>query len=143
MVSLRALEDIADATQLAINFGSDAFKLALFTDSLTTPDPETFTAYNVAPFNANESAAGGGYSAGGVALVSPAWGIQAGTGRVRYKTNSLTIAGVTLAVRWLLHYDDTVSDRAWYVCDLGAEYTLTGEDANITVDGNGWFRYRF
>lgn len=142
MVSLTALADIADSTQLAINFGSDAFKLALFDGSMVAPDPEAFTAYGSAPFNANESAAGGGYTTGGVALVSPTWAVQAGTQRIRYNTSSLVIAGVTLNVRWLLHYDDSVSDRAWYLCDLGAEYPLSGEDANINVDGNGWFRIR-
>jgi len=143
MVSLTALADIADASQIAINFGSDTFRLALFEEAMAAPDAETFTAYGVAPFNANESAAGGGYSAGGVVLTTPTWAIQAGTGRIRYTTADLVVAGVTLDVRWLLHYDDTVAgNRAWYLCDLGAEYALVGEDMNITVDPNGWFRYR-
>ena len=143
LIALTTLVDVVDASQLAIQIPADTFRLALFTDALAAPDPESFTAYGVAPFNAAESAAGGGYSTGGVVLGSPTWAVQAGTQRVRYDTNDLVIAGVTLLVRWMLHYDDTVAgNRAWYLCDLGAEYSLAGEDANITVDANGWFRIR-
>lgn len=141
-VCLKSLEDITDATQLAVNFGSDTFKLAVFDGSLVI-DPESFTAYGVAPFNAGELAAGGGYSTGGVALTTPTYAVQAGTQRIRYNTATLTIAGITGNVQHLLHYDDTLGgNNAWYVCDLGSEIVFAGEDLNITPDANGWFRYR-
>jgi hypothetical protein len=43
MLCLRTLEDVLDATQLAVNVPSDTWKLALFDDSLTI-DVETLAA---------------------------------------------------------------------------------------------------
>jgi hypothetical protein len=141
-VCLATLEDVFDATQLAVAFAADTFKLALFDGSLVI-DPEAFTAYGVAPFNAGEVAASGGYATGGSALSGKTFARQTGTGRIRYNTSGLTITNVTGDVQHLLHYDDTLAgNNAWYVCDLGSEFTLAGEDLIITPDANGWFRYR-
>lgn len=141
-VCLRTLEDIIDATQLAFAPVADTIRLAVFDGSLVI-DPEAFTAYGVAPFNAGELAAGGGYSTGGVALSGKSWARQTGTQRIRWTTSGLTIAGITGNVEHLLHYDDTLAgNNAWYVCDLGAEIAFAGEDLVINVDANGWFRYR-
>lgn len=140
-ICLKTEEDVHDTTQLAVNFGSDTFKLAVFDDTLTI-DPETFTAYGVAPFNAGE-ASGGGYSAGGSALSGISFAVQSGQQRLRYNTSPLTIANMTANVRNLLHYDDTLAgNNAWYLCDLGAVYALTAEALNIVPQSNGWYRIR-
>lgn len=140
-VCLKTLEDIIDATQLAFAPLADTMKLAVFDGSLVI-DPETFTAYGVAPFNAGELAAGGGYATGGVAIGSKSWGIQAGTQKIRWKTGNFLITAITGDVQHLLHYDDTLAgNNAWYVCDLGSEINFAAEDLAITVDNNGWFRY--
>jgi len=140
-VCLPTLADIIDATQLAMSIPADTFKMAVFDGSLVI-DPEAFTAYGVAPFNAGEIA-GGGYSAGGATLGSVTWAIQAGTQRIRYKTGNVAILNVTGNVQHLLHYDDTLAgNNALYVCDLGSEFVLAAETLNVTVDNDGWFRYR-
>lgn len=145
LLCLRTLEDIIDATQLAFAPLADTMRGALFDDSLTI-DPETFTAYGVAPFNAGEVAAGGAYSTGGNTLGSKTWAIQAGTQRVRWKTGNLAFSGgggVTGSFRYLLHYDDTLAgNNAFYLCDLGSLYTATAEDVTFVVDTNGWCRIR-
>jgi hypothetical protein len=141
-VCLKTLEDIIDATQLAFAPLADTMRLAVFDGSLVI-NPETFTAYGVAPFNAGELATSDGYSTGGVTLGGKTWAVQAGTQRIRWNTSAITIAGITGDVQHLLHYDDTLAgNNAWYVCDLGSEITFAGEDLNITPDANGWFRYR-
>lgn len=140
LLSLPTLVEIIDATQLAIDTG-DTWKAALFDDSLTI-DPETFTAYGVAPFNAGE-AAGGGYPAGGVTIF-PTWAIQAGTQRARWSTGGLAYSNVVSDFRYVLHYDDTLAgNNALYVKDLGALFDVGGgTDVNINVPTNGWFRIR-
>jgi hypothetical protein len=140
MLCLRTLEDVLDATQLAVNVPSDTWKLALFDDSLTI-DVETFTAYGVAPFNAGE-ASGGGYSAGGATFV-PTWAIQSGQQRLRWNSPPVSILNVTDDFRYLLHYDDTLAgNNALYVCDLGGVIQAVAETVNFTPGANGWWRLR-
>lgn len=139
-LSLPTLVDIIDATQLAVSTG-DTWKAALFDDSLTI-DPETFTAYGVAPFNAGE-ASGGGYSAGGV-TITPTWAVQSGTQRARWSTGVVAYTNVVTDFRYVLHYDDTLAgNNALYVKDLGALFDVgAGTDVNLSPPTNGWFRIR-
>ena len=140
LLSLPTLVDIIDATQLAINTG-DTWKAALFADGISI-DPETFTAYGVAPFNAGE-ASGGGYTAGGVAFF-PTWAVQSGQQRARWTSGGLSYTNVITDFRYVLHYDDTLAgNNALYVKDLGAAFDVgAGTDVNISVPTNGWFRIR-
>ena len=139
-ICLATLAEIIDTTQLAFTpLGPDVIKAGCFTGTVTD-DAETFTAYGVAPFNANEIS-GGGYTAGGATLGSKSWAIQSGTGKIRWNTGPISIANVSGLVRWMLHYDDTLAgNNAWYAGDFGSEYTLTAETLNVTPDTNGWFR---
>lgn len=138
-ICLATLADIVDATQLAFAPLADTVKAAFFDDSPAV-DAETFSAYAVAPFNAGEIA-GGGYSAGGATLGSKQWAVQSGTGRIRWTTAAISIATVTGAIRWMLHYDNTLAGKnAWYAGDFGSEYSLVAETLNVTPDTNGWFR---
>lgn len=141
MLCLKTFEDVFDATQLAMDTsGAHTWKMALFDDSLVI-DPETFTAYGVAPFNAGE-ASGGGYSAGGQSF-TPTLAIQSGTQRIRWNSALISIANVTDDFRYLLHYDDTLAgNNALFVCDLGAEVSAVAETVNFTPGANGWWRIR-
>lgn len=120
---------------------ADTFKAAMFTNSITTPDFDTNTAYGVAPFNANQ-VSGTGYTAGGAALTSPTLTISpAGTSMFDSADVDWTTSTITNA-RGVLLYDDTtttpVADPAWLAVTFGADYSTTAGLFRIQVPSTGW-----
>jgi len=129
--------DIIDATQLAYNPLSDTMRVALFPNTVT-PNFETDTAYNVGTWSsANEVAAGGGYVAGGATLGTKT--ITISNGAMIFDAADIigTWTSPTFTPRCALLWDDTVSDRAVYLCDFGGDYPVVAQPFNIVWDPTG------
>ena len=109
----------------AVDWLADSVKVALFNNTTTTANFDTNTAYNVAPYNANEV----GSPAGGIAIATPTITVQAGSvltfDGVDTAWGSQTITGI----RGGLGYDDTiatpVAKPALFFVTFGADYTVT------------------
>lgn len=125
----------------AVDLLADSLKVALFTNSLTTPNYDTNTAYGAAPFNANEV----GTPAGGVVVPATiSITVQSGSvltfdgGDVPW--SSQTISGI----RGGLLYDDTittpVADPGIAGITFGADYSVTSGVFTIQWATDGIFK---
>lgn len=138
--------NIADALEgtTALDFNSDSFKVALFTNSLASFDSTAAEAYGVAPYNANEVSSSG-YTAGGSALTTP--GITVSSGKFVFDDEgaaTLAWTGVTFTTRGCQVYDDTVSDLAVAMINFGSDLSPVADDFTITWDAtNGVFYATF
>lgn len=127
----------------AIDWPADTIRVALFTNSITTPNYDTNTAYGAAPFNANE-VSGTGYTAGGAALANDAIS-NPSTGVLMYDADdtSWTTSTITNA-RGALIYDDTITtptaDPALFGVAFGADYSTVAGTFQITWAANGIWR---
>lgn len=107
-------------------FGTDTFKIALYTSSATLD--ATTTAYS-----ATNEAAGAGYAAGGMALSGYALStFSTANGYITAITfSNPTWAAVTLTARGALIYNSNKANRAVMVLDFGADKTKAA--ANFTI----------
>jgi hypothetical protein len=108
----------------AVDTVADSIKMALFTNSITTPNFDTNTAYAVAPFNANEVAT----PSGGVAIAGAAHSVSTGT--LVFDANDTAWGSQTFSTaRAALGYDDTiaapVAKPALIVITFGADFGPT------------------
>ena len=120
----------------AIDYIADSIKCALFTNSVTTPNYDTNTAYAAAPFNANEV----GTPSGGIALASQAFSISSGT--MTFDANDTAWGSQTLTnARGTLIYDDTISTPtskpALIGVTFGADYSTTSGVLTIVWNASG------
>lgn len=120
-----SLKDIFD-NLTAMDWVSDTHKVALFTNTLTTPNYDTVTAYNVAPFNANEV----GSPAGGVAIGATPTITVAGGSILTLDGPDVSWGSQTItAIRGGLVYDDTIAtptaDPGWAGVTFGGDFTVT------------------
>lgn len=128
----------------AVDLDGDTIKAALFTNTLTTPNYDTNTAYNAAPFNANE-VTGTGYSAGGVALTGAAVTAAAPVAtQLNFDANDAAWTGATFSsVRGVLVYDDTIATPTAkpgiVAITFGADFSVTGGTFTIQWNANGIF----
>lgn len=110
----------------AVDLLADSLKVALFTNSLTTPNYDTNTAYGAAPFNANEV----GTPSGGV-VVPATITITVQSGSVlTFDGGDVPWSSQTISnIRGGLLYDDTittpVADPAIAGITFGADYSVT------------------
>lgn len=107
----------------AIDLQSDVIKVALFTNSITTPNFGTNTAYGAAPFNANEV----GSPSGGVALAAQTLSLDTSSGvRAKFDANDTAWTSQTMSgIRGALLYDTTVANSALCLVNLGTDYAVT------------------
>lgn len=115
-------EDSLD-NDTTFDLAADSHKVALFTNSTTTPNFGTNTAYGSAPFNANEV----GSPAGGVALASVTVTLDTTSG-VRLKFDAADTAWGSQSIsgiRAALIYDTTVSNTCVCLVDLTTDYAVT------------------
>ncbi|HVV37580.1 MAG TPA: hypothetical protein VHC63_13305 [Acidimicrobiales bacterium] len=137
------LRDILKNTT-AVDLDSDSIKAALFTNSLTTPNFDTNTAYAAAPFNANE-VSGTGYSAGGAALSGLTVVVASPVAtQLNFDANDLSWASATFSsVRGVLVYDDTIASPTAkpgiVAITFGADFSVTGGTFTIQWNANGIF----
>jgi hypothetical protein len=123
----------------AIDYLADTVKAALFTNSITTPDYATNTAYAAAPFNANEV----GSPSGGIQLANDAISTT-GTVLLKYDSDDVAWGSQTITnARGCLVYDDTITtptaDPALFAVTFGADFSVTSGVLTIVVDSAGWF----
>lgn len=108
--------DALDATQLALDLSLATHKIALFTDTVT-PNFSSDTAYNVAPYNANETS-GGSWPAGGVALTSPALTDESGSMTWDVADVNVATTTITNAMAGLIYADALAGDNAILLVDF-------------------------
>lgn len=133
--------DVFDATQLALNLVSTANKLALF-QSAVTPDynaAAASAAYAAGVWNANE-ASGTGYTAGGLAVVSPTFTGASGIATFDMNDNSWAASSIT-ARGALLHADGLTPKAAICAVDFGDDYTTTNGTFLIQWHALGVFTF--
>lgn len=145
LTSLIQTASIRDALKntIALNWGGtspDTINVALFNNTITNAQDTDPATYNVAPYNANE-VSGTGWSAGGVALVSPTMTLVASVG-VMFDANDVSQSGTTLtSVRGCLAYDNTLSPKAALIAiTFGADFSTVSGTFAITWDSLGLAR---
>ena len=125
--------DILDASQLAVDTGSDTFKCAMITNS-STPNFETHDHWS--DLSGNE-VSGTGYTAGGAALTSITLGNDSGTLKFDAADTSWTTATISSA-RAAVIYDDTLAnDPLICLVDFGADYASSAGTFQITWNASG------
>lgn len=135
--------DALDATQLALDLDLDTHKVALFTNSVVSPDLTTDTAYGVGPWASNEVANGGGYATGGIALTGTTFLHTAG-GVVVWDATDPSWASSTITARGALYYADVLAgNNAIMAQTFGADIVSTAGTFLITLAAGGLFSIDF
>jgi hypothetical protein len=125
--------DILDASQLAVNTGSDTIKVAMITNS-STPNFETHDHWS--DLSSNE-VSGSGYSAGGATLGSITLANASGTLKFDAADTSWTTATISSA-RAAVVYDDTLTnDPLICLVNFGADYASSAGTFQITWNASG------
>jgi len=125
--------DVLDATQLAVNTGSDTFKCGMVTNS-ATPDFDLHDEW--ADLSAQE-VSGTGYTAGGAALTSVTLTGSSGTITFDAADVSWTTSTISSA-RAAVVYDDTLAgDKLIALVDFGADYSSSAGTFTITWNASG------
>ncbi len=125
--------DILDASQLAVNTGSDTIKVAMITNS-STPNFETHDHWS--DLSGNE-VSGTNYSAGGVALASVTLANASGT--LKFDAADTTWSTATISsARAAVVYDDTLTnDPLICLVNFGADYASSAGTFQITWNASG------
>jgi hypothetical protein len=130
-------EDVMDTTQLAVDMDLETHKLALFTNSIT-PNFSTDTAYAVAPYNANELAATGGYTTGGFVLTGTTV-TESPTGTLMFDASDWSVASSTFtnARAALIYADALAGNNALVLVNFGADYSTSNGTFTIQWAATG------
>lgn len=132
--------DVFDLTQLGVDLDSETqTKVALFTNTTTTPNFTTNTAYAAAPFNANE-VSGTGYTAGGLVLTTTTF--TAASNVATFDAADLTWSTSTITgARGALVYSFGLASQALALVTLGADYSTSAGSLVIQWSASGIFNY--
>ena len=125
--------DVLDATQLAVNTGSDTFKCGMVTNS-STPDFDTHDHWS--DLSGNE-VSGTGYTAGGVAMTSVA--LTGASGTITFDAADVSWTSSTINdARAAVVYDDTLTnDPLVCLVNFGSDYSSANGTFTITWSGSG------
>lgn len=125
-----------NATQKVINLVAATNKIALFSNTITN-NLSTDTAYNVAPFNANE-VTGTNWAAGGLVIASPTV-TESPTSVVMYDAADVTAANATFtgARGGLIYADANTPKDALILVNFGADYSPVAGTFTITWAATG------
>lgn len=135
--------DVLDTTQLALDLDLETHKVALFTNSVASPDLTTDTAYGVSPWSANEVANGGGYTTGGIALTGTTW-LHTSGGVVVWDATDPSWASAAITARGALYYADALAGNNIIMAQtFGADIVSTGGTFLITLAAGGLFSIDF
>lgn len=132
------IKDIFDNVT-AMDWPTDSWKVALFTNTITTPNKDTNTAYGAAPFNANE-VTGTGYTATGQAMAGKTLAVASGV--LTFDANDTAWTASTFsAARGCLVYDTTittpVTQPGLVFVTFGADFAVTGGTFTIVWNASG------
>lgn len=122
--------------QIGLNLDADTHKVALFTNSLTTPNFTTDTAYGVAPYNANE-VTGTGYTVGGATLLTATFTGASSVATFDAADVSWTTSTITAAKGALIYADALAGNQAIVLVNLGADYSTSAGTLAITWSASG------
>ena len=121
---------------IALNLSSSsAFKLALFTNSLSPDFSQSGAAYGTSPLNTAE-VSGTGYTAGGVALAGAVFeelSSSPGTSRWTFTSPVQWTSSTLTAVRGGLFYVPGISNRAILLRTFGQDYATQAGDLTINL----------
>lgn len=131
------LKDIFDNV-VAMDWPTDTQKAALFSNSISTPNYDTETAYGSGSFPTTPNQiTGTGYTIGGVALASPTLSISP-TKVLMFDCNDPSWTSATFSgVRGVLYYDTSVSNKGWFAVTFGADFAVTAGTFTIVENAAG------
>ncbi|MER7213221.1 hypothetical protein ABT340_39675 [Streptosporangium sp. NPDC000239] len=127
---------------IALNLSSaSAFKLAMFTDSLTPDFSAVSPAYGSSPYNANE-VSGPGYTAGGIALASAVFEeLPSTAGTVRFDFANISWSSSTITnAKAALIYVPGLSNVALLLRSFGQDYSTQDGTFAINLHADGIFK---
>jgi len=132
-----------DATQLAVQLTLTTYKVALYTNSVVSPDLTADVGYSAAPWNANE-VTGTGYTAGGYTLANTTF-THTGSGVVMWdNTVDPNWTTATITARGGLYYADPLTNKNGLVAQtFGADITSTAGTFTIQLAAGGIFSIDF
>jgi hypothetical protein len=133
--------DIFDTTQLAIDLDLETHKLAMFTNSIT-PNFSTDTAYGVAPYNANELAATGGYTTGGFVITTTTV-TESPAGTIMWDAADWTQSSTTWtnARAGLAYADALAGNNAICLVNFGADFSTVAGTFTVQWASGGIFNW--
>jgi hypothetical protein len=133
------LVNVLDTTQLALDLDLETHKIALFSNSVTSPDFTNDTAYGASPYDANE-VTGTGWSAGGVALTGTT--VTGASGVVTWDATDVEESGTTLTgARGGLVYADALSDQAIVLVNFADDFNTVNGTFKIAFNAAGIFTF--
>lgn len=132
---------LVKALNKEVDFDSDTIKVALLTNAYT-PNQDTHDYFD--DVVANEVAATGGYTAGGITLANKAITYDSGTNVIKLDADDVTWSASTITARYAVVYDDTPATNATkpligYV-DFGSDQSSSSGNFTITWDATGIVR---
>jgi hypothetical protein len=133
--------DVFDTTQLALDLDLETHKLALFTNSIT-PNFSTDTAYGVAPYNANELPATGGYTTGGFVITTTTV-TESPTGTIMWDAADWTQSSTTWtnARAGLAYADALAGNNAICLVNFGADFSTVAGTFTVQWASGGIFNW--
>ncbi len=141
--ALLTIRDQWDPSALAIDLTSATIKMAIF-DNTVTPNFDTNTAYAVAPWNAGEAAAGGGYTAGGLTLAGKTYTVIT-AGLLAFDASDIVgvITTGTFDARGLFFYCDSCGGNNMLAAiDLGGTYSVVSSTFDVIFDPLGIYGFQ-
>jgi hypothetical protein len=133
--------DVLDTTQLALDLDLETHKLALFTNSIT-PNFSTDTAYGVAPYNANELPATGGYTTGGFVITTTTV-TESPAGTIMWDAADWTQSSTTWtnARAGLAYADALAGNNAICLVNFGADFSTVAGTFTVQWASGGIFNW--
>jgi hypothetical protein len=132
---------VFDTTQLALDLDLETHKLALFTNSIT-PNFSTDTAYGVAPYNANELPATGGYTTGGFVITTTTV-TESPAGTIMWDAADWTQSSTTWtnARAGLAYADALAGNNAICLVNFGADFSTVAGTFTVQWASGGIFNW--
>jgi hypothetical protein len=142
-LSVPTFVDALDTTQLAIDLDLETHKVALFTNSVASPDPTVDTGYAVAPWNANE-VTGTNYTAVGVLLTGTTF-VHSATGVCVFDASDSTWTTATWSTaRGADIYADALAGNNHIAfVNFGADFGVSAGTFTIQWNAGGIFSIDF
>ena len=132
---------LVKALNKEVDFDSDTIKVALLTNAYT-PNQDTHDYFD--DVVANEVAATGGYTSGGITLANKTITYDSGTNVIKLDADDVTWSASTITARYAVVYDaspasDATRPLIGYV-DFGSDQSSSSGNFTITWDATGIVR---
>lgn len=132
------IRDVFDASQLAVNFDSDTFKMELVTNTYT-PD---FNAHDQEADITNE-VTGTNIPAGGATMSGETWTISGGVATFD-ATDTVWSSATGSGIRGRVVYDDTITgDPLILATTFGSDYAVTAGTLTVQENASGLWTFDY